>query len=400
MNLYAILCRFIQGFLNTSASYYPAEHFDAQEYENTNCFLPSRQPLFTAQALSDFQKELSENIFYEIHDLLGIHLIFFRFQEGLVAAGPFVTKSWSDATAKNILLLQNIPASYFQAYKSYYLGFPCLRHSDVINTLSLALTSVTPYAPAYALRQLHSAPSRQTTESRIPVKEEFDNGLLSQRHKLERQLQESIREGRPSDAVSALGKLNNLPSLEFKRNDLQMPLIHAAAIRTLARMAAEDAGLALSSIHFIIRDAMQAFRPSQSQTEQHKLLLSMVYQLETAVREHKRQGYSLPVCNLLEHMQLHYDEELTLSELASHCNLSASHLARIFKEETGHTIFQELSKIRCEKAAGLLAATRFSIAEISASVGYLDNGYFVKVFKNQYGMTPSAYRKRTDARHS
>lgn len=48
---------------------------------------------------------------------------------------------------------------------------------------------------------------------------------------------------------------------------------------------------------------------------------------------------------------------------------------------------------RTKKAAGLLSTTKHSIQDISTYVGYLDNNYFVKVFKSQYDMTPSDYRK-------
>ena len=56
------------------------------------------------------------------------------------------------------------------------------------------------------------------------------------------------------------------------------------------------------------------------------------------------------------------------------------------------TITQFISQLRCTQAAELLAENRLSIQEISAYVGYIDNNYFVKVFKKQYGMTPSEYR--------
>ena len=56
------------------------------------------------------------------------------------------------------------------------------------------------------------------------------------------------------------------------------------------------------------------------------------------------------------------------------------------------TVSDYLQKLRCEQASRLLRQTNTPVSEISAYVGYPDNNYFVKVFKKQYGMTPSAYR--------
>ena len=40
----------------------------------------------------------------------------------------------------------------------------------------------------------------------------------------------------------------------------------------------------------------------------------------------------------------------------------------------------------------MLRDSSYPISEISSYVGYIDNNYFVKVFKKQYGMTPTEYR--------
>ena len=42
----------------------------------------------------------------------------------------------------------------------------------------------------------------------------------------------------------------------------------------------------------------------------------------------------------------------------------------------------------------MLTGSDASVQQISAYVGYLDNNYFVKVFKKQYGMTPTEYRAK------
>lgn len=91
-------------------------------------------------------------------------------------------------------------------------------------------------------------------------------------------------------------------------------------------------------------------------------------------------------------------------------NLSASptgeHLARIagvnenklqqgFKQLTGGTFHAYLQQLRIKVAAQLLAGTDLSIAEIVFRLGLTNGGYFSRLFKTHFGMSPSEYRKQT-----
>ena len=80
--------------------------------------------------------------------------------------------------------------------------------------------------------------------------------------------------------------------------------------------------------------------------------------------------------------------------LSENAGVSPAHLSRQFKAETGMTISRFIARTRCEKAAFLLRTTDLAVQDISAHVGYLDNNYFVKVFRGIYGTTPSHYRTR------
>lgn len=83
---------------------------------------------------------------------------------------------------------------------------------------------------------------------------------------------------------------------------------------------------------------------------------------------------------------------LRLNTIADAVNVSSGYLSHLFKEETGLAVTAYIAKKRCEQAAELLITTELPVQDISAYVGYLDNNYFVKVFRSQYHMTPSQYR--------
>ena len=89
----------------------------------------------------------------------------------------------------------------------------------------------------------------------------------------------------------------------------------------------------------------------------------------------------------------HTGDPLSVEEVAGHVHCSASHLMRRFKEETGETVGAFITRARMEDACEMLAYGDWSLAEISALLGFSSQSYFQNVFRRQYGMTPMQYRR-------
>lgn len=110
------------------------------------------------------------------------------------------------------------------------------------------------------------------------------------------------------------------------------------------------------------------------------------------------EGSSLPepggdgVSEALQYIHLHYEEEITLEQLAGLVEGSPRHLSRQFKERMGVSPIDYVIHLRMKKAKRLLSATDASLQEIAESVGYTDSYAFAKMFKKQTGMPPIGYR--------
>jgi AraC-like DNA-binding protein len=98
--------------------------------------------------------------------------------------------------------------------------------------------------------------------------------------------------------------------------------------------------------------------------------------------------------DLADHIRNHFDNPLSLDEMALRCALNASYLSRSFKNKTGTTIFAYLNQIRIEKACLLLKNSGMTITEIAFSVGYNNISFFNRMFKRAMAMAPGKYRKK------
>lgn len=97
---------------------------------------------------------------------------------------------------------------------------------------------------------------------------------------------------------------------------------------------------------------------------------------------------------VLDYIELHYAEALSVSELAKLCYFSEYHFMRFFKKHMNMTCIQYINNVRLEKSVELFEHGNTSILEVSLSVGFHNLSYFHRAFKKKYHMTPLTFLKR------
>mgnify|MGYP001025801474 CR=1 FL=1 len=88
------------------------------------------------------------------------------------------------------------------------------------------------------------------------------------------------------------------------------------------------------------------------------------------------------------------NEQFGVSELADLMNMSRSNLLRKVKKQTDLSVSQFIRLIRLQKGMELLEQTEFTVSEISYQVGFGNNSYFIKCFREHYGYSPGEVRKK------
>ena len=94
---------------------------------------------------------------------------------------------------------------------------------------------------------------------------------------------------------------------------------------------------------------------------------------------------------VLRYVDMHY-KDADLTALSQSLNHSLSSLSRVIRRNTGCTFKELLQKKRFLVARGMLRKTNLSINDIAAAVGYENNSYFYRRFREKYGVSPKEYR--------
>lgn len=97
---------------------------------------------------------------------------------------------------------------------------------------------------------------------------------------------------------------------------------------------------------------------------------------------------------VIDTMHANLAEQLRVDDLAHVANLSASHLAAVFKKHTGFTIMDFYVRLKIQRACFLLDTTEFSIKDIAGEPGFDDSLYFSRCFRRIHACSPSQYRMR------
>ena len=127
------------------------------------------------------------------------------------------------------------------------------------------------------------------------------------------------------------------------------------------------------------------------------LLLELIEFLvkENVLRQANITGMTGMQRELLEFIQDHYTEKITLTMLAKEFHLSEKYISWYFKEHFYISFIQYVSHLRMTRAKHLLYSTDLTITEIAFSCGYPSVNFFIRSFKEAQGITPLQYRKQS-----
>lgn len=116
-----------------------------------------------------------------------------------------------------------------------------------------------------------------------------------------------------------------------------------------------------------------------------KILLSVATQNESHIDSRLLKSFL--------YIKNNYSKNISVSDLSKNSNMSEANFYKFFKKHTGYSPIKYLNDYRLSLASSMLLSTDNSIQSISEDVGIPDSVYFYKLFKRNYQMPPSEYRR-------
>lgn len=154
-----------------------------------------------------------------------------------------------------------------------------------------------------------------------------------------------------------------------------------------------------SSVASCIReiDRLCDIRPEGYQLAVKGWLFQMLYHLVTNQKNRDSVSHSKTkslekLKTILKYVEEHYDETLTIEDMARLTHYSKSHFMKFFKNHMGTGFIEYLNDYRLTIAARLLITTEDTILEIASRSGFDNLSYFNRLFRRKYDITPGQYR--------
>jgi AraC-like DNA-binding protein len=92
-----------------------------------------------------------------------------------------------------------------------------------------------------------------------------------------------------------------------------------------------------------------------------------------------------------DYLDLNYRENTTLKQLVQMCGLDMFHLVRLFHQKVGMPPHAYLNQVRVERAKKMLKSGNYTIGQVAAETGFVDQSHLTRQFKRIVGMTPGQY---------
>lgn len=129
--------------------------------------------------------------------------------------------------------------------------------------------------------------------------------------------------------------------------------------------------------------------------QSHQMFINLFREITDKMLVHSKERHEILIEQIKDYVKQNYGNiNLSMNQVSDYVNMSAAYLGRLFKQVTGITFTEYLTKYRLDKACSLLKDTDKTINEISDEIGFTNSSYFYIIFKKNLDCTPNQYRKQ------
>ena len=209
-------------------------------------------------------------------------------------------------------------------------------------------------------------------------------------------LKECIQNGNSAALDDIFGKISNndLPTHQLDRSNYLRSLKNSyIKICSMACYAAIDANAPYYKLLDLTDELIRKVEKLENVADIFNLMRKTLSDFARAVEISRIQKYSKPIRQVLDYINAHFDEKITLEMLAEQTKLSTFYLSTLIKKETGLMLMDNINAVRVEESKNLLLKNNTNVLDVAQQVGFLYQNHFSTVFKKFTGFTPTEFVK-------
>lgn len=342
--------------------------------------------------LEQFEK-IQPGELYFITDNFDVHYVVFRIpgqEADFGVIGPYIDYV---PIRQSLLERFQVPEDMLTELREYYSGIPLVSDIAAIRGIVCAFASrlfdggnhsvLTSGLDIHVLREEGYLPG---TEQSVSL------SIIGQRYAEEDAMLDAIARGDENAAIQHCIALGHHQFISSAMNQLRSMKDSCTVMNSITRKAVQGAQVHPAHIHAVSEEFTLRIGEASSIDELYKLAAEMVHEYCVLARKYSLKDNSPLIRNVIDHIDFHFAQDLSLKSLAERFNCSSGYLSAQFKKENGVTLTDYLNGKRLEHAKRLLTRTQLTISEIAQESGFDDINYFSRLFKRSHGMTPREYR--------
>ncbi|MFD1176963.1 helix-turn-helix domain-containing protein [Paenibacillus puldeungensis] len=223
---------------------------------------------------------------------------------------------------------------------------------------------------------------------RIRMNEENQSFRIPQ--ELERRLTEGLKSGGPEETEQAISNWIALLR-KFSFENMFSALLHLAV--TLSNTLGEMNHHNLNPVSINLQAINRRILEKETLEEIEAVLMEVVHEVFEQRQSGRENKNRLLADTVKEIIDKHYaDPDLNVQRIADMLKMSSVYLGKVYKEQEGISVVDQINEARLEQARLYLEEQQFTVVEIMEKVGFGNESYFYRLFKRRFGTTPKEYR--------
>ena len=313
-----------------------------------------------------------------------------NYQNYKIIMGPTNQIPYTQNDIIEIMRQLDIP---FEERNSFETSLKACRNysiTDLFNSLSLLYYYIT--EDPLIVTEMILEQNQKETKEEIPSKEDstFDH---SKTYIAEQKVITCVQNGDEKSFKAFIASFPPVHGSTVANSQIRQNKNIFIGTATICSRAAINGGMSLKDAMDISGNYIQQCELLDDIVAIHSLQFKMVLDYIRKVADIRKTETNRLIRNVYSFVNNNLTKEFNTQDIADELKISRPYLSKVFKEETGITLSEYITKERIHEGERLLKYTDRSISYISSNLGFSSQSHFTRVFKQINGLTPLEYRK-------